>query len=198
MSKILSYFFYEASCRRLLAILTETIDDARSHREEHKREGKPENESESRRIESLLKAAKAVDEECRKLAYWSDVRELARDGNIKEREPAIEKGPERSLSPIDVFEENSAPIIADVFDPDTEESSKETTQQQTQDAEAQDADDDQIFEDAQSSIHSQDDDEPRGQSSGHLDRLQTTEDNDDDEEAIVEIEPVPTDVVLDE
>lgn len=218
MSKILSYFSYEASCRRILAILGEEIEDARAHREKHEREDRPENESESRRITSLLKAAKAVDEQCRKLEYYSDVRELAKDGDApkasdlkvstptKTREATAEKdvkaadkekGPERPLSPVDVFEEKSAPVIADVFDPESEPQS-----QQTQDAEdAQDADDGQVFEDAQSSIHSEDAKPPEEltQSSKQMVRSQTqTTDDVDEEEEMTEVEPIPTDIVPDE
>jgi hypothetical protein len=80
MPRIMSYFFYEFSCRRLLALLTDRINEAREHRHDHVRRDAPESENESRKIESLLKAAEAVDAECKKLAYWSDMRELAKDG----------------------------------------------------------------------------------------------------------------------
>jgi hypothetical protein len=82
MPRIMSYFFYEFSCRRLLTLLTDRINEAREHRDDHVRRDAPESENESRKIESLLKAAEAVDAECKKLAYWSDVRELSKEGNI--------------------------------------------------------------------------------------------------------------------
>jgi hypothetical protein len=80
MPKIMSYFFYDSSCRRLLAILTDSIKAAKTHREEHAQRNEPEDDNESRKIESLLQAAKSVDEECKKLQYWSDVRDLAKTG----------------------------------------------------------------------------------------------------------------------
>jgi hypothetical protein len=80
MQKILSYFFYESSCRRLLGLLTDSINAAKARREEHTKRNESEDENESRKIESLLKAAKSVDEQCKKLEYWSDVRDLTKDG----------------------------------------------------------------------------------------------------------------------
>ena len=57
-----------------------TIDSAKEHREEHKKSGEPENETEERRINNLLKALEAADAECKKLEYWSDIRKLANNG----------------------------------------------------------------------------------------------------------------------
>jgi len=59
----------------------ETIDDARTHRDSHKKSGQPENEAEERRINNLLKAVEAADAECKKLEYWSDIKRLAEEGN---------------------------------------------------------------------------------------------------------------------
>lgn len=36
---------------------------------------------EERRINNLLKAVEAADEQCKKLEYWSDIRKLAEDGS---------------------------------------------------------------------------------------------------------------------
>src|ERR1700760_3920448 len=107
MPKIMSYFFYESSCRRLLAILTDSINTAKAHREEHSQRNEPEDENESRKIESLLKAANSVDDECKKLQYWSDVRDLAKNGrtvSATDDLPGLEhesKGLDSGGSPVD-------------------------------------------------------------------------------------------------
>ncbi|KAF2674310.1 hypothetical protein BT63DRAFT_419606 [Microthyrium microscopicum] len=80
MPNIMSYFFYEHSCRRLLAILTDKIHSAEAHREEHENRGELEEDDEKRYIEALLKAANVVDEQCKKLEFWSDIRDLNRNG----------------------------------------------------------------------------------------------------------------------
>jgi hypothetical protein len=82
MPTIMSYFFYEHSCRRLLAILTDKVTGAMKHRDEHNRRGEAEDDKEKRYIEALLKAADSVDEQCKKLEFWSDVRDLTRDGKM--------------------------------------------------------------------------------------------------------------------
>lgn len=81
MPTIMSYFFYEHSCRRLLALLTDKVQHAEKHRDEHKRRGEAEEEKEARYIEALLKAASAVDEQCKKLDFWSDMRGISAGGD---------------------------------------------------------------------------------------------------------------------
>lgn len=71
---------FQNSRRQLLTSLMRTFDSAKEHREEHKKNGEPENEAEERRIDNLLKAVEAADEECKKLEYWSDIRKLAVEG----------------------------------------------------------------------------------------------------------------------
>jgi hypothetical protein len=71
---------FQNSRRQLLANLMRTFDAAKEHREEHRRKGEPEDEAEEKRIDNLLKAVDAADQECRKLEYWSDIRSLAVDG----------------------------------------------------------------------------------------------------------------------
>jgi hypothetical protein len=91
MPKIISYFFYGFSCRRLLVLFTDTIATTKKRREESTKRGDPEDEAEARKLEALIKAAETLDEECKKLAYWSDVRELARDDKMlraTEQEPS--------------------------------------------------------------------------------------------------------------
>ncbi|KAJ8112666.1 hypothetical protein OPT61_g5013 [Boeremia exigua] len=77
---IMSMLVFQNSRRQLLSTLMDTFDAAKTHREEHKSQGKPEGEAEARRINNLLKAVEAADVECKKLEYWSDIRELAVEG----------------------------------------------------------------------------------------------------------------------
>ncbi|KAF2175696.1 hypothetical protein K469DRAFT_609898 [Zopfia rhizophila CBS 207.26] len=77
---IMSMLIFQNSRRQLLANLMRTFDAAKEHREEHKERGEPEDEAEERRINNLLKAVEVADAECKKLEYWSDVRELTESG----------------------------------------------------------------------------------------------------------------------
>lgn len=76
----MSMLIFQNSRRQLLATLMDTFDAAKKHRDEHKAQDKPEGEAETRRINNLLKAVEAADVECKKLEYWSDIRELAVEG----------------------------------------------------------------------------------------------------------------------
>lgn len=77
---IMSMLIFQNSRRQLLSTLMDRFDAAKDHREEHKKEDKPESEAEERRINNLLKAIEAADSECKKLEYWSDIKNLAEDG----------------------------------------------------------------------------------------------------------------------
>ena len=80
---------FQNSRRQLLSKLMSTFDDAKDHREEHKKSGEPENETEERRINNLLKAVEAAEGECKKLEYYSDIRRLTEEGDIgTEKEPS--------------------------------------------------------------------------------------------------------------
>ncbi|OCL05062.1 hypothetical protein AOQ84DRAFT_345298 [Glonium stellatum] len=81
MPTIMSMLMFQNSRRQLLTSMMHTFDAASSHREEHKERGEEEDEIEKRRIDSLLNAVKAAEEECKKLEYWSDIRRVAQDGN---------------------------------------------------------------------------------------------------------------------
>jgi len=78
---IMSMLIFQNSRRWLLASMMHTFDAANRHREEHKEHGEEEDEVEKRRIDNLLNAVKAADEECKKLEYWSDIRRLTKDSN---------------------------------------------------------------------------------------------------------------------
>lgn len=71
---------FQNSRRQLLSTLMDRFDTAKEHREEHEKNGQPEGEAEERRINNLLKAVEAADNECKKLEYWSDIKNLAEEG----------------------------------------------------------------------------------------------------------------------
>jgi len=57
-----------------------TFDSVQSHRDSHKNGKKPEGEQEKARIDALLDALNAADAECKRLEYWSDIRDVIRHG----------------------------------------------------------------------------------------------------------------------
>lgn len=71
---------FQNSRRQLLSTLMDRFEAARAHRDEHKKEDRPEGEAEQRRIDNLLRAIEAADSECKKLEYWSDIKNLAEEG----------------------------------------------------------------------------------------------------------------------
>ncbi|OAL53083.1 hypothetical protein IQ07DRAFT_351318 [Pyrenochaeta sp. DS3sAY3a] len=77
---IMSMLVFQNSRRQLLSTLMDRFDAARAHREEHKETGKSEGEAEERKINNLLKAVEAADGQCKKLEYWSDIKNLAEEG----------------------------------------------------------------------------------------------------------------------
>lgn len=81
---IMSMLIFQNSRRQLLSTLMDRFDAAKDHRKEHEKEGKVESEAEERRINNLLKAVEAADSECKKLEYWSDIKNLAEEGKAGE------------------------------------------------------------------------------------------------------------------
>ncbi|KAL6709287.1 hypothetical protein ACN47E_001694 [Coniothyrium glycines] len=77
---IMSMLIFQNSRRQLLSTLMERFEAARFHRDEHKKDDKPEGEAEQRRIDNLLKAVEAADSECKQLEYWSDIKNLVEEG----------------------------------------------------------------------------------------------------------------------
>jgi len=71
---------FQNSRRQLLSTLMDRFEAAKTHREQHEREHKPEGDAEQRRINNLLKAIEAADNECKKLEYWSDIKNLTEEG----------------------------------------------------------------------------------------------------------------------
>lgn len=79
---ILSLFVFQHSRRQLLTRMTQKIDGASQHRKEHEKHHEAESEEEKRKIDNLVKGAQAADAEVRKLEYWSDIRDMVRDGEV--------------------------------------------------------------------------------------------------------------------
>jgi hypothetical protein len=77
---IMSMLIFQNSRRQLLSTLMDRFDAAKEHREQHEKEARPEGEAEERRINNLLKAVEAADSECKKLEYWSDIKNLTEEG----------------------------------------------------------------------------------------------------------------------
>lgn len=79
----MSQLVFQDSRRQLLASLMSEFDAASAHRKEHEHRKEAEDEAESRKIDNLLKAVNAADDQCRKLEYWSDIRGMVREGETK-------------------------------------------------------------------------------------------------------------------
>jgi len=89
MPDIMFSFIFQISRRQLLAHLLHVCNAASGHRGEHIERDKPEDDVEKRRIDSLLKAVHAADEQVKGLEYWSDVKNMAQTG---EGEGAADQG----------------------------------------------------------------------------------------------------------
>lgn len=77
---IMSMLIFQNSRRQLLSTLMDRFDAAKDHREQHEKDSKPEGDAEERRINNLLKAIRAADNECKKLEYWSDIKGMTEEG----------------------------------------------------------------------------------------------------------------------
>ncbi|KAK4981359.1 hypothetical protein LTR66_010055 [Elasticomyces elasticus] len=82
MPNIMSLFIFQSSRRQLLATLMHRFDAASRHRHEHTQSERAESDEEKRRIDNLLRAVRVADEEVKRLEYWSDIRSMARHGEI--------------------------------------------------------------------------------------------------------------------
>ncbi|KAJ9657958.1 hypothetical protein H2201_007965 [Coniosporium apollinis] len=81
MPAIMSMLIFQTSRRQLLGILMERFEEALHHRDEHVERGETEDDAEKRLIDNLLKALEAADDEVKKLEYWSDIRDIARESD---------------------------------------------------------------------------------------------------------------------
>ena len=80
MSHILSLFVFQYARRQLLARMLQKINEAREHRVEHQRRQEAESAQEKQKIDNLLRAIKAAEEEVKALEYWSDIRDVVQKG----------------------------------------------------------------------------------------------------------------------
>lgn len=78
---IMSLFVFQNSRRQLLELLLDEFNAASAHRKKHVSEGKAEGPNEKRRIDNLLNAVQAADQEVKRLEYWSDIRKMVREGH---------------------------------------------------------------------------------------------------------------------
>ncbi|KAK5070541.1 hypothetical protein LTS08_004463 [Lithohypha guttulata] len=70
--EIMSSLVFQNSKRQILQYLKDQAESAQQHREQHDAEDRPEGDEEKRRIDNLLKAAEAANQEIQGLEYWSD------------------------------------------------------------------------------------------------------------------------------
>jgi hypothetical protein len=82
MEQIMKLLVFQNSRKQLLSILMHEFDAVEQHRDEHVERGEEEGDDEKRHIDNLLKAVEAADEQCKQLEYWSDVKGMAKDGEI--------------------------------------------------------------------------------------------------------------------
>ncbi|KAK0640362.1 Meiotically up-regulated gene 65 protein [Lasiodiplodia hormozganensis] len=80
MPTIMSLLVFQSSRRYLLSVLFRHFEAASAHRDAHIERGQRESSPEGRKIDNLMKALNAADDECRKLEYWSDIRRIAQRG----------------------------------------------------------------------------------------------------------------------
>ena len=82
--EIVSFLVFQTSRRQLLELLIHEADEAQKHRDEHNAVDRPEGEAEKRRIDNLLKAVDAANEQIGGLEYWSDRKHVLRTSDESE------------------------------------------------------------------------------------------------------------------
>lgn len=80
MSHILSLFMFQYTRRQLLSRMLEKINASREHRLERQRRNEEEHEHEKEKIDNLLRAVKAAEDQVKALEYWSDIKHMAQKG----------------------------------------------------------------------------------------------------------------------
>lgn len=71
---------YQYTRRQLLSRMLERITSASDHRDEHQRRDEAESDKEKKKIDNLLRATTAAEEQIRALEYWSDIRDVVQKG----------------------------------------------------------------------------------------------------------------------
>lgn len=83
MHDIMGQFIFQASRKLFVIHLSRMYDEATAKRKKRQENGEEESSKDAKRLENLEVAVRHADEEVRRLEYWSDQRELVRDGNTK-------------------------------------------------------------------------------------------------------------------
>ncbi|KFZ24319.1 hypothetical protein V502_01214 [Pseudogymnoascus sp. VKM F-4520 (FW-2644)] len=86
MHDVMGMFIFQASRRTLLAHLTTALDDTSKEQKEVEEKGEAGNEEDVKRKERLnhlVKAVEAADEEVKRLEYWSDIKGVTEQGLVK-------------------------------------------------------------------------------------------------------------------
>jgi hypothetical protein len=82
MHEIMSQFVFQTSRRSLLAHLVALLDEE-IERLKKDTEDNTKNATDKKRLDNLEAAVKAADEEVKRLEYWSDIKNMADQGEIK-------------------------------------------------------------------------------------------------------------------
>ncbi|KAL9053722.1 MAG: hypothetical protein Q9162_004596 [Coniocarpon cinnabarinum] len=80
MSHILSMFVFQYTRRQLLSRMLAKITEASEKRADHDKKGTEESALEKQKIDELLKAIDAAEDEVKSLEYWSDIRDMVQAG----------------------------------------------------------------------------------------------------------------------
>lgn len=142
MGDIMALFIFQASRRLLLAHLSRKVDEASEHRKKHEEDNTEENETETVRIDNLKAALHAADEEVKRLEFWSDIKAMAEQGEIKgavDEKQGWGKGWEGldESGPKDVLSERKLPGGEDAKSPSQKDEEK-TAEANTEGAGTQD------------------------------------------------------------
>lgn len=88
MPEIMDALVFQNSRRQILEFLKRSADGAQQHRDKHDAEDRPERKDEKRRIDNLLRAADAADQQIHGLEYWSDRKHVLQTEDEGEHENA--------------------------------------------------------------------------------------------------------------
>ncbi len=95
MPEIMSLLIFQASRRQLLSRLLQTFVTASERIKDRIEDTDGIHQAEKRRVESLEKAVHAAEDEVKRLEYWSDIKEMATNGETMGAvDPAQGWGPE--------------------------------------------------------------------------------------------------------
>ncbi|KAF2099415.1 hypothetical protein NA57DRAFT_74915 [Rhizodiscina lignyota] len=93
MHEMMSLLVFQSSRQQLLTMLLKKYEDATEEQKKENRKKKKEKEKEisagdqsmiEKNVENLRRAVEAANEECKRLEYWSDMRDVVRDGEVND------------------------------------------------------------------------------------------------------------------